>query len=129
MSFANLCAHGKTLREPCMACEKLDRIEQNLRIELTNLRHEASRLRTVLEAVRQASSIEEVKGLLGTSEPSVLVVPFGEKLSRLVLEAVSVTFESAEISPLSHYQDQVQSRWATNLRRALAGGNDFIASK
>lgn len=128
MNSTSLCAHGKMLREPCVACQKLDRIEQNLRIELTNLRHEASRLRTLLEAARQAASLEEIRDLLGTSDPDVLVVPRVEGLTGRVLAAVSATFESAELAPLSHYQDHVQSRLATNIRRALSGGTDFISS-
>lgn len=126
----DMCAHGKLLREPCIACEKLDRAQENLRALVADLSHEASRLRGRLARARQASTIEEVREVLGDEperEHGIMVVEeTGERLSRLVLDAVIATFKKSGLSPLSHYQDHVRSRWAMNLRRALHDIDDFI---
>lgn len=80
-------------------------------------------------------SLNRSKGVVPRMDASAYrqpgeIPPPDDKLDHAMLDrvllAVNATFRSAEFSPLSHYQDHVQYRWATNLRRALNGCDEFI---
>jgi hypothetical protein len=81
------------------------------------------------------SDLEALKTVLaqterhGAQEPKrVCYEDDGENMERRVYEAFLASFRHAgdTMGSLSHFQDFVQARWATNLRRALSGGSDFI---